>query len=58
MVGILAHGAEVSSSIDAADSSRLAACCSVRRDRSLLPAAISPAAVDAETAACWMPPTI
>ncbi|TGU15459.1 hypothetical protein EN796_033205, partial [Mesorhizobium sp. M2D.F.Ca.ET.153.01.1.1] len=35
---------EVSSSIEAAVSSRLAACCSVRRDRSLLPEAISPAA--------------
>ncbi|KAG1439679.1 hypothetical protein G6F55_013673 [Rhizopus delemar] len=31
---------EVSSSIDAAVSSRLAACCSVRLDRSLLPEAI------------------
>ncbi|MNN10453.1 hypothetical protein D3C81_1233750 [compost metagenome] len=32
---------EVSSSIEAAVSSRLAACCSVRRERSLLPVAIS-----------------
>gem|GEM_PF-2658027 len=49
---------EVSSSIEAAVSSRLAACCSVRRDRSLLPVAISEAARLMLDAACWMRPTI
>ncbi|MNV43160.1 hypothetical protein D3C71_1348660 [compost metagenome] len=49
---------EVSSSIDAAVSSRLAACCSVRRDRSLLPAAISPAARLMLPVACWIRPTM
>ncbi|MCW0448845.1 hypothetical protein NB706_001679 [Xanthomonas sacchari] len=49
---------EVSSSIDAAVSSRLAACCSVRRDRSSLPAAISEAAALMLTAAVWMRPTM
>ncbi len=49
---------EVSSSIEAAVSSRLAACCSVRRDRSLLPEAISPAARLMLAVACWMRPTI
>ncbi len=45
---------EVSSSIEAAVSSRLAACCSVRRDRSLLPAAISVEAVEMAAEAPWM----
>ncbi|MCW0415818.1 hypothetical protein NB689_001572 [Xanthomonas sacchari] len=49
---------EVSSSIEAAVSSRFAACCSVRRDRSSLPAAISPAAALIAFAACWMRPTM
>ncbi|MCW0414603.1 hypothetical protein NB689_000357 [Xanthomonas sacchari] len=49
---------EVSSSIDAAVSSRLAACCSVRRDRSSLPAAISAAAASIAADECWMRPTI
>ncbi len=49
---------EVSSSIEAAVSSRLAACCSVRRDRSSLPVAISLAAALMLTAALWMPPTM
>ncbi len=49
---------EVSSSIEAAVSSRLAACCSVRRDRSLLPLAISPAAWVMLPAAPWIWPTI
>ncbi len=49
---------EVSSSIEAAVSSRLAACCSVRRERSLLPVAISEAARLMLEAACWMRPTI
>ena len=49
---------EVNSSIEAAVSSRLAACCSVRCDRSWLPAAISLAAELIDTADCWMRPTI
>ncbi|MNV39265.1 hypothetical protein D3C71_1308380 [compost metagenome] len=49
---------EVSSSIEAAVSSRLAACCSVRRERSLLPVAISPAARLMLPAASWIWPTI
>ncbi|MCW0416594.1 hypothetical protein NB689_002348 [Xanthomonas sacchari] len=49
---------EVSSSIDAAVSSRLAACCSVRRDRSSLPAAISAAAPLMLTAAVWIRATM
>ncbi len=49
---------EVNSSIEAAVSSRLAACCSVRRDRSSLPAAISLAAALMLIAALWMPPTM
>ncbi len=49
---------EVSSSIDAAVSSRLAACCSVRTDRSLLPLAISPAAVLIDSTERWMPCTM
>ncbi len=49
---------EVSSSIEAAVSSRLAACCSVRRDRSLLPLAISPAAWLMLLADAWIWPTI
>ncbi|MCW0417375.1 hypothetical protein NB689_003129 [Xanthomonas sacchari] len=49
---------EVSSSIDAAVSSRLAACCSVRRDRSSLPVAISLAAALMLTAAVWMRATM
>ncbi|QIE20262.1 hypothetical protein IXO842_013945 [Xanthomonas oryzae pv. oryzae] len=46
------------SSIDAAVSSRLAACCPVRCDRSLLPAAISLAEPVMALAACWMRPTM
>ncbi len=49
---------EVSSSIEAAVSSRLAACCSVRRDRSPLPEAISPAARVMLEALAWIWPTI
>ncbi len=49
---------EVSSSIDAAVSSRFAACCSVRRDRSVLPEAISPAARLMLDALDWIRPTI
>ena len=49
---------EVSSSIEAAVSSRLAACCSVRRDRSLLPEAISPAAELIARLDCLMRVTI
>ncbi len=49
---------EVSSSIEAAVSSRLAACCSVRRDRSLLPEAISVEAVEMADEAPWMRETI
>ncbi len=49
---------EVSSSIDAAVSSRLAACCSVRRARSSLPAAISAAAPLMLIAAVWIRVTI
>ncbi|MNN73297.1 hypothetical protein D3C81_1894050 [compost metagenome] len=49
---------EVSSSIEAAVSSRLAACCSVRRDRSLLPLAISVAAELIAVEECLMRPTM
>ncbi len=49
---------EVSSSIEAAVSSRLAACCSVRCDRSWLPAAISPVAAPMLPAAPWIRTTI
>ncbi|MCW0461631.1 hypothetical protein NB717_002699 [Xanthomonas sacchari] len=49
---------EVSSSIEAAVSSRLAACCSVRRDRSSLPAASSVVAPWMLRAAVWMRPTM
>ncbi|MCW0423362.1 hypothetical protein NB713_001305 [Xanthomonas sacchari] len=49
---------DVSSSIEAAVSSRLAAWCSVRTDRSLLPLAISLAAVLIEPTARWMPCTM
>lgn len=49
---------EVSSSMDAAVSSKLAACCSVRRDKSPLPAAISVDAVLIAVDACWMRETI
>ncbi|MCW0405832.1 hypothetical protein NB689_002989 [Xanthomonas sacchari] len=49
---------EVSSSIEAAVRSRLAACCSVRRDRSPLPLAISVEATLMLAAAAWMRPTI
>ncbi len=48
----------VSSSSEAAVSSRLAACCSVRRDRSSLPVAISPAELLIESDAPWIWRTI
>ena len=48
---------DVNCSIDAAVCSSDAACCSVRRDRSVLPLEISRAAVSIEPAACWMPRT-
>ncbi len=49
---------EVSSSMLAAVSSSAAACCSVREDKSALPAAISLAALSMDWAATWISPSI
>jgi hypothetical protein len=57
VLGVLAHGGGQFLH-RGGGSSRLAACCSVRRDRSLLPEAISPAARVMLEALAWIWPTI